>query len=52
MTGLAADSSDLLHHLLLDRAIKAAIVLAALVVLALAMTLIWRHTGRTDDRPD
>ncbi|MGW1891562.1 hypothetical protein ACWCP6_15080 [Streptomyces sp. NPDC002004] len=41
-----AASSDLLQHLLLDRALKAAVVLVALVVLALGMRLIWRRTGR------
>ncbi|MFE1907425.1 hypothetical protein ACFW96_27685 [Streptomyces gardneri] len=52
MTGLGAESSDLLHHLLMDRAIKAVIVVAALGVLALGMTVIWRRTGRTKNRLD
>ncbi|MEK2477718.1 MULTISPECIES: hypothetical protein [Streptomyces] len=52
MTGLAAGSSELLQHLLLDRVIKIVIVLAALGVLAAGMTLIWRRVGRTKDRRD
>ncbi|GGX13049.1 hypothetical protein [Streptomyces noursei] len=47
MTGLAAGSSELLQHLLLDRVIKIVIVLAALGVLAAGMALIWRRAGRT-----
>ncbi|MCF3184320.1 hypothetical protein IPZ70_30925 [Streptomyces polychromogenes] len=43
---LAADHSDLLRHLLLDMALKAAIVVAALTVLALGMRAIWRRAGR------
>ncbi|MFJ8210753.1 hypothetical protein [Streptomyces sp. NPDC096033] len=43
---LAADHSDLLRHLLLDTALKAAIVAAALTVLALGMRAIWRRAGR------
>ncbi|MFD7976135.1 hypothetical protein [Streptomyces sp. NPDC059071] len=46
VTGLsAADSSGLLQHLLLDRALKVVIVVAALGVLALGMTVIWRRAG-------
>ncbi|MGG2461257.1 hypothetical protein ACO0M4_15775 [Streptomyces sp. RGM 3693] len=52
MTGLATGSSDLLEHLLLDRAIKIVIVIAALGVLACGMTLLWRKVGRTKDRHD
>ncbi|MFJ9614257.1 hypothetical protein [Streptomyces noursei] len=52
MTGLAAGSSELLQHLLLDRVIKIAIVLAALGVLAAGMALIWRRAGRTKDGRD
>lgn len=51
MRGLGPEpSSGLVHHLLLDAAIKAGIVIAALTVLALGMTMIWRKAGRTDDR--
>ncbi|MFB6440475.1 hypothetical protein ACFCVY_27495 [Streptomyces sp. NPDC056411] len=50
MTGLAMDSSDLVHHLLRDYAIKGLIVVAAVAVLALGMTVIWRRAGRTGDR--
>ncbi|WP_431676528.1 hypothetical protein [Kitasatospora sp. KL5] len=52
MTGLAVESSELLHHLLLDRAVKAAIVVVALGVLALGMAAIWRRAGRGKDRGD
>ncbi|MEU7638950.1 MULTISPECIES: hypothetical protein [unclassified Streptomyces] len=52
MTGLAAGSSELLAHLLLDRVIKIVIVIAALGVLACGMTLLWRKAGRTKDRRD
>ncbi|MFJ8748465.1 hypothetical protein ACIREO_03840 [Streptomyces sp. NPDC102441] len=52
MTSLGAGSSDLLQHLLLDRALKAVIVVAALSVLALGMAVIWRRTGRAEKRPD
>ncbi|MEV6205843.1 hypothetical protein [Kitasatospora sp. NPDC051914] len=50
MTGLAVESSELLHHLLLDRAVKVAIVVVALGVLALGMVVIWRRAGRGKDR--
>ncbi|MER7985293.1 hypothetical protein ABTY53_06770 [Streptomyces noursei] len=46
MTTLAAAASDLLEHLLLDRIIKIAIVLAALGVLAVGMRLLWRKVGQ------
>ncbi|WP_275466888.1 hypothetical protein [Streptomyces noursei] len=46
MTALAAGASDLLEHLLLDRIIKIAIVLAALGVLAVGMRLLWRRVGQ------
>ncbi|GAA2662296.1 hypothetical protein [Streptomyces vastus] len=52
MTGLGAESSDLLHHLLLDRAIKVVIVVLALGILALGMTVIWRRAGRANKRLD
>ncbi|WP_406505439.1 hypothetical protein [Streptomyces sp. NBC_00212] len=52
MVGLGAESPDLLHHLLLDRAIKVVIVVVALGVLALGMTVIWRRAGRAKKRPD
>ncbi|MFF1919141.1 hypothetical protein ACFVW8_00995 [Streptomyces sp. NPDC058221] len=51
MTAVAAESSDLVHHLLVDSALKAVIVVVALAVLALGMTVIWRKAGRADDRP-
>ncbi|WP_354637647.1 hypothetical protein [Kitasatospora camelliae] len=43
---LAAESSELLQHLLLDRALKVGIVLLALAVLAVGLAVIWRRTGR------
>ncbi|WP_438489703.1 hypothetical protein [Streptomyces sp. S186] len=46
MTGLAAGSSELIEHLLLDRVIKIVIVVAALGLLALGMRLLWRRAGR------
>ncbi|MFE7313608.1 hypothetical protein ACFU7T_10945 [Streptomyces sp. NPDC057555] len=52
MTGLAMESSELLYHLLLDRAIKVVIAVVALGVLALGMAAIWRKAGRTKKRPD
>lgn len=39
-------TTDLLHHLLLDRALKAAIVLAALTALTAGLTTLWRRTTR------
>ncbi|MFE7542961.1 hypothetical protein [Streptomyces platensis] len=49
------DGDGLLHHLLVDQAIKVALVLVALLVLALGMRLIWKKAGRAgpprcDDR--
>ncbi|GAA2079586.1 hypothetical protein GCM10009801_37260 [Streptomyces albiaxialis] len=38
-------ASGLVTHLLLDRLLKAGIVLAALLVLAIGMTVVWRRTG-------
>ncbi|WP_181923601.1 hypothetical protein [Streptomyces inhibens] len=52
MTDLAMDSADLVHHLLVDHAVKGIIVVVALAVLALGMTVIWRRAGHTKDRPD
>ncbi|WP_159032894.1 hypothetical protein [Streptomyces fodineus] len=52
MNSLGAESSDLLHHLLLDRAIKVVIVVAALGILAFGMTVIWRRAGRSKKRLD
>ncbi|WP_185909429.1 hypothetical protein [Streptomyces sp. WAC01280] len=52
MTSLGAESSELLHHLLVDRAIKVVIVVLALSILALGMTVIWRRAGRAKDRLD
>ncbi|WP_201305278.1 hypothetical protein [Streptomyces sp. GS7] len=46
------ESSELLYHLLLDRVIKVVIVVAALSILGLGMTVIWRRAGRTKDRHD
>ncbi|MYX08780.1 hypothetical protein GTW98_18555 [Streptomyces sp. SID8375] len=40
------DGAGLLHHLLVDRAIKVALVLVALIVLGLGMALIWKRAGR------
>ncbi|MFJ7206927.1 hypothetical protein ACIQWR_25765 [Streptomyces sp. NPDC098789] len=52
MTTLAAESSDVLQHLLLDRALKVVIVVVALGVLALGMKVIWRRVGRVKERSD
>ncbi|MFE4683354.1 hypothetical protein ACFRNJ_21375 [Streptomyces sp. NPDC056721] len=52
MSGLGAESSDLLHHLLLDRAIKVVIVAVALGILALGMAVMWRRAGRAKKRLD
>ncbi|MFF0431315.1 hypothetical protein ACFYU9_03655 [Streptomyces sp. NPDC004327] len=52
MTALALESSELLHHLLLDRALKVVIVVAALTVLALGLRALWRRAGRTNRPPD
>lgn len=52
MTSLAAESSDLLHHLLPDRAIKVVIVVVALGILALGMTVTRRRTRRAEKLPD
>ncbi|MCX5450508.1 hypothetical protein [Streptomyces nigrescens] len=40
------DGAGLLHHLLVDQAIKVALVLVALIVLGLGMALIWKKAGR------
>ncbi|MGW3498991.1 hypothetical protein [Streptomyces sp. NPDC001020] len=40
------DGDALLHHLLVDYLIKAAIVVAALLVLGTGMVIIWRRAGR------
>ncbi|WP_199862619.1 hypothetical protein [Streptomyces sp. Root431] len=52
MTSPGAESSELLHHLLVDRAIKVVIVVLALSILVLGMTVIWRRAGRAQDRHD
>ena len=51
MTGLAAASSDVLRHLLLDLVLKVVIVVVALGVLALGMRAIWRRTPRPPRPP-
>ncbi|MBT2385624.1 hypothetical protein [Streptomyces sp. ISL-11] len=50
MTGAATESSDVVHHLLVDSAIKVVIVVVALAVLAVGMTALWRTVGRGGDR--
>ncbi|WP_371676981.1 hypothetical protein [Streptomyces sp. NBC_01276] len=40
-------NADLIQHLLLDRALKAAIALVALTVLATGMALLWRRAGKS-----
>ncbi|MFE7612511.1 hypothetical protein [Streptomyces celluloflavus] len=52
MIGLGAESSELLHHLLLDRAIKVVIVAVALGILAFGMAALWRRAGRAKKRLD
>ncbi|MFI5524522.1 hypothetical protein [Streptomyces platensis] len=42
------DGAGLLHHLLVDRAVKVAVVLVALLVVALGMRLIWKKAGRAE----
>ncbi|GAA3810010.1 hypothetical protein GCM10022403_049880 [Streptomyces coacervatus] len=51
MTTLGAGSSDVLQHLLLDRAIKVGIVVVALGILALGMRAIWRRASRPPRAP-
>ncbi|MGW4160955.1 hypothetical protein [Streptomyces sp. NPDC004788] len=51
MITLATESSELLHHLLLDLVIKVVIVVAALTVLALGLRTIWRRADRTNKPP-
>ncbi|KOG37592.1 hypothetical protein [Streptomyces decoyicus] len=45
------EGAGLLHHLLVDAALKGAIVIAALIVLALGMVLIWKKAGRCGAPP-
>jgi hypothetical protein len=40
------ESSEFVHHILVDLVIKAGIVVAALVALALGMRTIWRRSAR------
>lgn len=40
-----ATAEELLYHLLVDQLIKCGIVVAALVILALGMTIIWKKAG-------
>ncbi|MFG2135390.1 hypothetical protein [Streptomyces sp. NPDC048650] len=49
-SNLAMTSADLVPHLLADLAVKAVIVLVAVVLLALGMTLLWRRVGKGGDR--
>ncbi|MFG2094519.1 hypothetical protein [Streptomyces sp. NPDC048612] len=49
------DGAGLVHHLLVDQAFKAGIVLVALIALGLGMALLWKRAGRAgpprrDDR--
>jgi len=48
-TGVLADGGgrdhELLHHLLIDYALKVGIVLVALVVLGVGMAVLWRRVG-------
>jgi hypothetical protein len=37
---------DLLQHLLMDRLIKAAIVMVALIVLGVGMVVVWKQANR------
>ncbi|WP_433855036.1 hypothetical protein [Streptomyces kronopolitis] len=48
--GEGAEGSDLVAHLVADAAIKGAIVLVALIVLALGMVLLWKKVGRAGPR--
>ncbi|MFJ9824939.1 hypothetical protein ACIRSU_11245 [Streptomyces sp. NPDC101160] len=52
MITLATESSELLHHLLLDLVIKVVIVVAALTVLALGLRTLWHRAGRTNKPPN
>ncbi|NYE15342.1 hypothetical protein [Actinomadura citrea] len=47
---LAADDGDVVIDLLVDRLIKGGIVLAALVVVVVALTIVYRRTGPKDPR--
>ncbi|MGK4579272.1 hypothetical protein [Kitasatospora sp. HPMI-4] len=49
MIRLARESSPLVHHLLVDYAVKGAIVVTALVVLGLGAAVIWWRAGRERD---
>ncbi|MFG2227500.1 hypothetical protein [Streptomyces sp. NPDC048644] len=42
----AMAASGLVHHLMTDLLIKGAIVVAAVLVLAVGMAVIWRRAGR------
>ncbi|MGW3013512.1 hypothetical protein ACWC9R_32500 [Streptomyces sp. NPDC001219] len=44
------DGAGLVHHLLVDQALKAGIVLVALIALGLGMALLWRRAGRAGPR--
>ncbi|GHF55188.1 hypothetical protein GCM10010218_40750 [Streptomyces mashuensis] len=52
MIPLASEGDELLHHLLLDYALKGVIVVVAVVVLAIGMVVIWRKAGRPQGRDD
>jgi hypothetical protein len=45
---VATDDSDVLTELLMDRLLKGAIVLVALVVLVIVLTVVYRRTGPKD----
>ncbi|MEU4824572.1 hypothetical protein ACLQ2P_16900 [Actinomadura citrea] len=47
---LAADDGDVIIDLLVDRLIKGGIVLAALIVVVVALTIVYRRTGPKDPR--
>jgi hypothetical protein len=47
---LAADDGDVVIDLLVDRLIKGGIVLAALIVVVVALTIVYRRTGPKDPR--
>lgn len=44
-----SDGDQLLHHLLMDYAIKVVIVVAALILLVTGMIVLWKKVGRSPE---
>ncbi|HEX3733339.1 MAG TPA: hypothetical protein VHU91_10510 [Mycobacteriales bacterium] len=47
----SSEDDELLHHLLIDKLIKGAIVLVALLTLAMGMVIIWKKFAKEVDPP-